>query len=376
MFREGEGSLLYFDIDQKFLEHFKNLKQVFLYIINYCNLKCPHCIYKPNNQFTIGEIEIPLETAYRLLSDFHEMGARKLTLLGGEPTLYGTVNGQKEQIAEVIEMAGTIGYEYVRIDTNGIFDSSLLHNDKFKKVSEISFSLDGYDERSNDRIRGPGSFKKSIAGIKAAVELGYKVDLTCCVYDELLEKQGGEYALEKMIVLAEDHGVNRINFHSLIKDGTAIDTWSGDLEVEPGKWVRVYEAISENIKNNKYKIPVRIPRAFITAAEFDDNPAYYGYCPAKLGERVLVHPDGIIRICSGLLGTAYGIADYYRNQIVWNDRKTNELIDHQFNKNTPCTNRGKKSYGDLVPLCFSFKPRQDEFVYKDLLNWESRNRKK
>ena len=83
-----------------------------------------------------------------------------------------------------------------------------------------------------------------------------------------------------------------------------------------------------------------------------------------------MHPDGIIRICSSLLGTAYGVADFYDGKIEWNHRKTNELREHVIIECTKCTNRGKKNYGKYVPLCFSLKPQQDEFVYRKMLNWE------
>jgi MoaA/NifB/PqqE/SkfB family radical SAM enzyme len=166
-------------------------------------------------------------------------------------------------------------------------------------------------------------------------------------------------------------GVTRVNYHSLIKDGTPIDLWSSNLQVKPEDWVNVYNDISKKAERGCYPISVRIPKSFITREEFYNNPHYYSFCPAKLGERVLVHPDGIIRICSGLLGTAYGVADYYDGKISWNNRKTNELGDHKIDTCTWCTNRGKKVYGDYVPLCFSFKPKQDEFAY-GLLDWEKK----
>lgn len=362
-----------FNIDEKFKNYFKGLKQVFLYVINECNLNCPQCIYKPNNYFCIGNKEINYKEALALISDFYELGARKLTLLGGEPTLYGKYQNNPFLLADLISKAKQIGYEYVRIDTNGTFSSELLELEDFKKLDEISFSMDGYDEITCDRIRGNGVFCTEVNNIKRAVSLGYKVDITCCVYQELLEKDiDGKYLMEKLIFLAASLGVERVNYHALIKDGTPIDLWSSDLQVQPNDWVNVYNDISKKIIEGQYPISVRIPKSFITKEEFYKKPHYYGFCPAKLGERVLVHPDGIIRICSGLLGTAYGIADYYDGKICWNNRKTNELIDHKTDTCTWCTNRGKKSYGDYVPLCFSFKPRQDEFVY-NLLEWEKKH---
>lgn len=362
-----------FDIDNQFLDYFSNLKQVFLYIINECNLNCPQCIYKPNNYFNIGDKEIPLDIATRLLKDFYTLGAKKLSLLGGEPTLYGKATNYEYGLPELIAIAKEIGYSYVRIDTNGTFDSKLLYNSKFGMLDEISFSLDGYDSDSNDLIRGKGNFKKTTDNILCAVKLGYNVDITCCVYQEMLLKdENGEFIIEKVIHLAEELGINRLNFHALIKDGTPIDLWSSDLHVNPKDWLDVFNVIGEKIKNGKYKLPVRIPQCFIKKDDFDNNPKYYGFCPAKLGERVLVHPDGIIRICSGLLGTPYSVADYYDNKIRWNKRKTNELIEHKKGEYTPCTNRSKKDFGQYLPLCFSFKPNQKEFVYSELLNWEDR----
>ena len=47
---------MHYKVDEEFREHFKNLKQVFMYVINECNLNCPQCIYKPNNYFTIESL--------------------------------------------------------------------------------------------------------------------------------------------------------------------------------------------------------------------------------------------------------------------------------------------------------------------------------
>lgn len=364
---------MFYKIDAEFVEHFKKLKQVFMYVINECNLSCPQCIYKPNNYFNIGNKEILYDDAVKLLSDFYELGARKLSLLGGEPTLYGKYQKGDNLLAKLIRAAKELGYEYVRIDTNGTFNVNLLDNEDFKRIDEISFSMDGYDLTSCNKIRGQGVYELATKNIEQAVKRSYNVDITCCVYQKLLEKdEDDNYLLEHLIYLAHDLGVNRVNFHALLKDGTPIDLWSSDLQVEPSKWVEVYEVIQNKINLNKYPISVRVPKLFATKEEFINNEAYYGFCPAKLGERVLVHPDGIIRTCSSLLGTAYGVADFYDDKIEWNRRKTNELIDHDLSTCTKCTNRGKKDYGEYIPLCFSLKPQQDEFVYNQLLNWEQK----
>lgn len=364
----------HFNIDNRFLQHFKNLHQVFVYIVDECNLECEQCLYKPNIKFSIGRKEIPFVELIELISDFRKMGATKLSILGGEPTLYGKKENNKPLFDLITIAKNELKYQYVRLDTNGTFDGSILYNDGFRLLDELSFSIDGYDAETNDKIRAEGVFNKAVDNIKLAIKLGYNVHITSCIYNELLEKEvNGDYKLERLIHFCEKLGVSSLNFHALIKDGTPIDTWSGNLQVTPSVWHDVYYSLQDNIRKGKYKIDLRVPQSFISKECFEKKPKYYGYCPAKLGERILVHPNGILRICSGLLGTPYGVAYYHDGQIIWNDGITNELREHKIDELTPCTNRSKKSYGDLYPLCFSFKPNQKEYVWERRIEWQKRD---
>lgn len=101
-----------YNMDEKFKDYFQNnLKQVFLYLIDDCNLRCVQCLYKLDICFQVEKKEIAFEDAVKLISDFREMGAVKLTLMGGEPTLY-------KPLLKLIKKAKELGYEHVRIDTN------------------------------------------------------------------------------------------------------------------------------------------------------------------------------------------------------------------------------------------------------------------
>lgn len=362
---------MHFNIDSKFRSHFKNLKQVFLYITNECNLRCVHCLYKPNLNFQIAQKEIKITTAIELISDFRELGALKLTILGGEPTLYG-INDKNIPLIRLIKEAATLGYEYIRISTNGQFNSILLSNSDFKYLNEIAFSLDGYSSDINDPIRGIGSFNKCVENIKKAVNLNYNVSITTCLHKKLLERNKDEALnLETMIIFAESLKVNTINFHDLFKCGVPMDTWTEDLNPSIDSWVIAYDEINRKVESKKFNISTRLPLCFIRKEEFKKNPEYYGYCPVKLGERIMVHPNGNIRICSNLICSPFSIAKYNENRIMWNESASNEVLDHNLEKPTPCTNRGKINYGNFVPLCFSFKPNQDEFVWKKL-QWDKK----
>lgn len=361
---------MYFDIDPIFEKYFRGkLKQVFLYLTDECNLRCTYCLYKPNLIFHLKEKEIPLDTAIKLISDFKELGASKLTIMGGEPTLYGITHDWKP-LLKLIKTSKELGYEYVRIDTNGTFKSSLLHKKEFKMLDEITFSLDSHIPAINDKLRGEGVFHKCISNIKLAIKLGYRVDITAAVHKLNIGRDAdGDLLLHKFILFAESLGVNRINFHPIFKMGVPRDTWISDVDIQPEEWLEVFKEIQQHIDDGKYKIIVRIPQRFITKDEFEKDPEYYGYCPVKLGERVLAHPNGIIRICALMIGTPYGVARFYENKIVWDKSNTNETINHKLIEPTPCANQ-RRNFGKYIPLCISFKPRQEEIVWKEKLRWE------
>lgn len=239
-------------------------------------------------------------------------------------------------------------------------------------LDEVAFSLDGYSSGTNDPLRGKGTFVRAVDAIREAISLGYRVTITCCVQKLFLERDvTGALKLETMVRFAQELGVHQINFHDLFKVGIPMDTWTGDFAPDPHEWVSVYEEISRKVRERLFTISVRLPQCFVPKAEFARNPEFYGYCPVKLGERVMVHPNGTIRICSNLICTGYGVARYHNRRIEWDRSSGNELVGHELNRKTPCTNRGRhRKYGDLVPLCFSFKPDQEEFVWQNRLRWD------
>lgn len=74
--------------DPQFDRHFEGrLMQVFIYVTDECNLRCTQCYYKP--WLKTGHPEMPTDVLLTLLEKFRQLGAVKVSFLGGEPTLYG-----------------------------------------------------------------------------------------------------------------------------------------------------------------------------------------------------------------------------------------------------------------------------------------------
>jgi molybdenum cofactor biosynthesis enzyme MoaA len=360
-----------YTVDPRFSSHFRDLRQVFLYVNDQCNLSCKQCIYKPHVTYN-EDREIGLPAALGLLNTMHSLGARKLTILGGEPTLYGRKSGGTA-LRALIRGARDAGFDYLRMDTNGHFPPALYEQGGLIELDEIAFSLDGHDSRTNDMLRGLGTFRKITRQISEAVTRGLRATITCCIHTELLDKDpDGITGVEHVIRLGQALGVETVNFHDLFKAGVPMDTWTGDFNTTVEDHLTMYADVKAKILAGMFDVKVRLPQCFVTADEFRRNPEYYGYCPVKLGERVMIHSDGIIRICSNLICTSFGAGYFTDTEIKWNESGSNELRHHDLEAMTPCTNRSKNmKYGQYVPLCFSFKPDQDEPAWNSL-DWDSR----
>lgn len=361
------------DVDKPFLEHFCNLKQVFLYLTDRCNLRCEYCLYKPNLAFQLRRQEISLPLVTKLLATFRQLGATKLSLIGGEPTLYDEEHGA-EGLLDTIREAKNMGYQYVRMDTNGQFKPQLLVDPRMSLLDEISFSIDSHRADLNDVFRGEGTLLQAMASLKKAIAKGFKVDVTMCIHrGNIGRDDDGRLIVESTIQHLASLGINRLNLHPVLKMGIPRDTWTANATIEPHEWVEIRNEIMRPRSEREFPVPVRVPQRIVDSSEFDRNPGYYGYCSAKLGERVLVHPDGVIRCCALLIGTPYGVARYDDDHIVWDGSWTNELDGRSTDACTFCDVQRPDTPG-MVPLCISFKPGQDEYVWNQELCWEKRKR--
>lgn len=348
-------------IDEKTKKYFRNIKQVFLYLNDRCNLLCQQCLYKPN---VIMGKDISIDTAKSILHVFSQLGAFKLTILGGEISLYDYEN-EYQNLIGLLSYAHELGYSYIRIDTNGQKASFFEVSQIFEYIDEVSFSIDGYNLKTNDILRGNNAFNNAINNMKKLQKLlpAKRINITVCVTKQNTYVSGGiKEFIEHMISFAYEIGIQQINFHGVFKMGVPMDTWTGDSHLDPQLWHDEIQCITKKVKNKEYPIDVRFPVHIIERSEFAKYKKYYGYCPCKLGERALVHPDGIIRVCSSMLSTPYGIAHYNNDEICWNEFN-NELQNHKMDEYTPCTNQQALYTETMCPVCFSLKPYQNEVVW-------------
>lgn len=354
------------NFDDKTKIYFDNkVKQVFVYITSRCQLRCKQCLYKP--LLCNKSPDINFYTLLDLLNEFYKYGAYKVSFLGGEPTIYNDKENVKN-FGDVIEKVRQIGYKYIRVDTNGQFENLFLDQYKIRLLDEITFSLDGHDEKTNDAVRGKGTYNRCVSNIKYAVSKGYKVQITSCVHKySCPDIYEGIENLKKMILFAEQLGVYSINFHPILKVGIDRDTWIENTDIMPDTWKSIYEELIRMILDDEFKIKVRIPMRFCQKKNAILSRERYFYCPLEMAERALIMPDGQIKVCAFTIGTNSCVARYDSKAVRF-EEKNNELAQiGTLDKGVLCYNQ-KIDSETLIPLCMSYKPYQSELVWEDIKN--------
>ena len=135
-----------------------------------CNLACAGC----DRIRLYAQGRSPDLTLDECLAAASESGAPVVTVTGGEPLLYGDLEGL---LAGLYRMR-----RHVYLCTNGLLAASFVEASKPDARLTLSFHVDGM-EATHDRIAGrPGSFATSIDAIERACKRGFRVWTNTSVY--------------------------------------------------------------------------------------------------------------------------------------------------------------------------------------------------
>lgn len=246
--------------------------------------------------------------------------------------------------------------------------SAFLDMKKIKLLNEITFSLDGHDENTNDAVRGKGTYIKCVDNIKYAVSKGYRVQITSCVHKYSCDDEyTGIDNLKKLIRFAERLGVYSINFHPILKAGIVRDKWIDDTDIMPDTWKVIYEELMRLVLKDEFKIKIRIPMSFCKKEDAALYREKYFYCPLEMGERALIMPDGQIKVCAFSIGDDICIARFNSKSVHFEEKNNETAKIGTLNKGLLCYKQ-KINSEFLIPLCMAFKPYQSELVWEDIKN--------
>jgi len=251
----------------------KNAVNVFFHILTRCNLKCRHCYINPQQH---GRHSLPAETIQKWLRVFaSDSKATNVIFLGGEPTLH-------PELPFAVKQANALGYKSVTIDTNGYLFHDILNKVTPQEVDYFSFSLDGATARTNDHIRGKGSYDACLNGLRQAVSHGFNTSMIFTVSRLNIDE------LDLMGPLLKENRVNRFFIQVIGLRGNSAKASDEPLQVTRAQWLQVIPEAAERIA--RLGINVTYPKVFLDSQESFE-------CAGLVAKNYFVFPNGRVYRC-------------------------------------------------------------------------------
>jgi MoaA/NifB/PqqE/SkfB family radical SAM enzyme len=256
----------------------KNSSNLFFHILTKCNLRCRHCYINPQQQ---GKNELPLFSIKAWLDEFASISrTSNLIFLGGEPTLH-------PDLAQAIKYARGMGIGSITVDTNGYLFYDILSRVSPQEVDFFSFSLDGATRKTNDRIRGKGSYDMCLKGIQKAVDKGFAASLIYTVSTMNIVE------LESMPALIANLGIDRFFIQviglrgKVASSGTTADQ-RDTLQVSRSKWLDIIPTVAQ--KAAERGVTVSYPKVYLEPEERFD-------CAGRVAQNYFIFPNGRVYRC-------------------------------------------------------------------------------
>jgi len=251
----------------------KNAANIFFHIVTRCNLKCRHC-YINHDQH--GKNTLSISTIEAWMEIFAKQGKNpNIIFLGGEPTLH-------PDLSIAVKSANHLGYTSVTIDTNGYLFNDILSKVTPEEVNYFSFSLDGATQKTNDSIRGDGSYHQCISGIKESISRGFSTSLIYTV------SSANIHELEMMPRLLSKLDISRFFIQVIGIRGKSAEESSHTEQLSHIQWLDVIPRVAEKVAQRD--IIVTYPKVYLNTNEVFE-------CAGRVSSNYFIFPNGRVYQC-------------------------------------------------------------------------------
>ncbi|MCW3134084.1 MAG: PqqD family peptide modification chaperone [Methanophagales archaeon] len=289
------------------LETANSFRSLAIEITKKCNLSCVHC-YLPAGE--AAEEELTTEEIKELLKSAKELGARSVSVGGGEPLM-------RPDYLEIINYALSLGL-LVALGTNGTLIDEEIAKTLSKLPIKIQVSLDGAKKETHDRIRGNGSFDSALRGLDNLIEKGMGKDIVIAFTPMSLNVE----EVPELIDFALEKGIQVIQFPPLSSSGRAKARWD-ELRLSDDKRLWFWDFISRKSKELKGKLDL-LAECFSLDINNPGNPYR-----CLIGSQLRIAPSGDVYPCQCFhFGSEYCIGNVKKQNLeeIVNNKKLKEII--------------------------------------------------
>jgi MoaA/NifB/PqqE/SkfB family radical SAM enzyme len=240
-----------------------------VYVTYRCNLRCTHC-------FMGNSLDSAINFDYALLSKLiersSELGAREITFLGGEPTLY-------PQIVEAVVLAQASNLR-ARIVTNGLYGfARFMKNFKEQSLPQIGFSIDGATATTHEAVRGKGTFERMLGNIAESRRLGYES------FGIVSIGRHNMHETTMILDLCDQLAFTHVNLHYVTNRGLAGE----DMVPSVSEWLDLVEGVTSH--SGSLGLDVRLERTYAATSQHQRS------CAVRLESNLMFLPDGRVFMC-------------------------------------------------------------------------------
>lgn len=255
------------------------LSHLFIRLLDTCNLECAHCYASCGPK---AKPALDLATVLSVIDQLPALSVTSVHLEGGEALIH-------RDIWEIIDALNDRGIKPA-ITSNGLTTRRHVLERLAGKVSRMTFSVDGHNAITHDRIRRRiGSFDRVTAAIRDSVSLGIPTHMISVMW-----KQAAPHVAE-VVALAEALGVGRLMLFGCGKIGAAEAHWD-ELACDDDTWFRFLEEARSLAAGRPwlwFELD-RVPRAWLPRFLPQD---YSPYCTRPQRDSLIIDPEGDVYPC-------------------------------------------------------------------------------
>ncbi len=193
-------------------------------VTNRCNFKCRHCYSR-----TDPSEELSGNALFTCIEKIVKAGVLSINFGGGEPLL-------RKDLLDIAAFSSGKGLR-VSMNSNGfLIDLERAKSLKAAGFSKVGISLDSHVPDVHDGFRGiPGSHQKAVAALAYLRDADIKTSISTVIC------KINHTAVHDLIVFAEQHGVQQLNFHNFKCSGLGYSN-KDELDLLPAEWTAFYLA--------------------------------------------------------------------------------------------------------------------------------------
>lgn len=316
------------------------------HVTDRCNLRCAHCYQgergaDPAYDDLISALDQYKDFLARLSAERHVDVRGHINLTGGEPLV-------RDDLVDLIREIKEAGLTFALLTNGTLIDHSIAAELRALSPSYVQVSIDGL-EGTHDRIRGKGSYRSAVSGLRALKKEGVRTMVSFTAH------RGNLGELGRVAGRMRAQGVDKFWTDRMILLGSGAEMSSELLSPhETHEYVRRLGRARQGIMGMHEEV------AMDRALQFLGGSGVPYRCPAG-GNLLALLPDGTLYPCRRMpieVGSVHtdSLSSIYFGSAVLSELRSDERLDPRCQA---CA-FGTVCHGGL--RCLSFALTGDPFV--------------